>query len=55
MDGIADLVVNVAGGDQDRFQQAVWVVIEEEEPGNWHLANSPELQASRQKRVNVTS
>ncbi|WP_257264629.1 4-oxalocrotonate tautomerase [Endozoicomonas sp. ONNA2] len=51
MDGISQLLVEVAAGGEDRFQQAVWVVIEEQEPGNWSLgAHSPELEASRQKR-----
>ncbi|WP_066016765.1 MULTISPECIES: tautomerase family protein [Endozoicomonas] len=51
MDGISELLVKVAAGGEDRFQQAVWVVIEEQEPGNWSLGdNSPELEASRQKR-----
>lgn len=38
LEGISELIVRVAGGDKEQtFKEAVWVVIEEEEPGNWYL------------------
>ena len=38
LEGISELIVRVAGGaDQQKFREAVWVVIDEQEPGNWYL------------------
>ena len=38
LEGISELIVRIAGGaDPQAFKEAVWVVIEEQEPGNWYL------------------
>ncbi|WP_299728343.1 tautomerase family protein [uncultured Endozoicomonas sp.] len=51
MDGISELLVKVADVGKDGFQDAVWVVIEEQEPGNWNQGGeSIELDASRKRR-----
>ena len=51
MDGIAELLVKVADVGGDGFEDAVWVVIEEQEAGNWSQGGkSIELDASKQCR-----
>lgn len=52
LEGVAEVLVKVVAGGEQGFKEAVWVVIEEQEPGNWFLGGeSPELHVSRQKRV----
>ena len=53
LEGISELIVRVAGGgDEQGFKEAVWVVVEEEEPGNWYLGGkkpTAEMQAYHTK------
>ena len=53
LDGISELIVRVAGGaDQQAFKEAVWVVIDEQEPGNWYLGGkhpTAEMQSYQNK------
>ena len=52
LDGITDLIARVAGGSDDDFKEAVWVVIEEQEPSHWCFGGkspNPELQVHHNK------
>lgn len=38
LEGISELITRVASDiDKQEFKESVWVVIEEQEPGNWYL------------------
>ena len=58
LEGISELIVRVAGGEDQQFKESVWVVIDEQEPGNWYLGGespTPEMQSYQNKHSNIPS
>ena len=53
LEGISEVLTKVAGSACDHnFMESVWIVIEEQEPGNWYLGGktpTSEMQVYRNR------
>lgn len=52
MEGITEMITRVADHPEEGFREAVWVVIEEQEPSHWYFGGkspNPELQMHHKK------